>query len=72
MTRAQQTKWIVGSIISATLLLTWVMWPEPNLDGMHPYEKCQYSSYYSTRGGTMNECRRIEADNAAKRLMRGY
>ena len=72
MTRAQQTTWIVGTILAAAILLTWIMWPAPNLDGMHPVDKCDYSSYYKNRGGSVPACKEIEYRNAADRLMRGY
>ena len=52
MTRTQQTAWIVGAIVAVGLILTFILWPEPNLDGMDDMQKCNYSSYYQNRGGS--------------------
>ncbi len=72
MTRTQQTGAIVGAIILAALFLAWVLWPEPNLDGMDPWDRCAYSSFNENRGGTMDKCREQVANEAAAHLMRGY
>jgi hypothetical protein len=35
---------------------------------MTAYDKCSYSSYARTHGGTADECRALAADNARARL----
>lgn len=72
MTRTQQTAAIVSSIFIATLFLGWVIWPEPNLDGMDPWERCAYSSFNENRGGTKEKCQEQIANEAAAALTRGY
>jgi hypothetical protein len=71
MTRTQQTAWIVGAIAAVGLILTFVLWPEPNLDGMRDWDKCAYRSYNKNRGGNLDACRSQLASAAAARLM-GY
>lgn len=68
MTRKQQTAWIAGAIIAVGIFLAFVLWPAPNLDGLSNYDKCAYSSYRSTHGGTLDECQAQAAADARARL----
>lgn len=72
MTRTQQTFTIVGALVAIAAFFAFVFWPAPNLDGLSPYERCAYSSYYKNRGGSQAACEQIEGDAATARLMRGY
>jgi hypothetical protein len=72
MTRTQQTWLIVSAIAVAAIFLAWVLWPEPNLDGMHPVDKCHYSSYYKNHGGSYQACYDLEMDNTLRRLNGGF
>lgn len=72
MTRTQQTAWIVGAIVAVALIFAFIFWPEPNLDGMDPSQKCEYRSHYKNRGGSPEACKKLVVDAAVQRLMRGY
>lgn len=57
MTRAQQTWLIVGAIFGALVLyFAYDATVNPNLDGMHPYDRCSYWAYYHNHGGSVKVC----------------
>jgi len=72
LTRAQQTWTIVGALGVIAAFFAFVFWPEPNLDGMSRWDKCEYRSFYKNRGGSPEACQAEIAEESRKRLMRGY
>jgi hypothetical protein len=69
MTREQQTRLLVGAIFAAVLLyFAYDRITNPNLDGMHPYDRCQYWAYWHNHGGSIDACQQAEAEAAAARM----
>jgi hypothetical protein len=69
MTRGQQTAWIVAAIVGA--LLAYFIYDatvNPNLDGMHPYDRCAYWAYWHNHGGSVKSCQDKEIQAVYKRV----
>lgn len=44
----------------------------PNLDGIHPYDRCSYFAYWINHGGTIAKCQAIEEQAMLERVRNGY
>jgi len=69
MTRTAQTIWIVGAIIGAVLLyMAYDSITNPNLDDLHPYDRCQYWAYWHKHGGSVRACQDHEMKEIEYRI----
>ena len=72
MSRARQTAWIVAAILGALgiyLMAESIL--HPDLDGVHPYWRCDYYAYRTNHGGDLDSCKAGEASAAGSRVAAG-
>ena len=72
MSRAKQTYIIIGAVALAALFLAIILKPDRDLSNLHPVDRCDYRQYYRDVGGSVEACKEIELNNAARRLRGGF
>lgn len=67
--RSSQTKAIIiAAVVALGGFYGYDAVMHPNLDGMQPYEKCDFFAFYRTHGGSKSQCKTDEALAASARL----